>query len=107
MQRGRGVFVDREGGHCLLCHSVSGLDAPFQGDLAPDLAGVGARLSLGQIRLQIVDAALINPDTIMPSYYRTHGFHQVGNSYAGAPALSSQDVEDLAAFLASLKETPG
>lgn len=101
--RGRTVFVDRDGGHCVLCHAVGGLDAPFQGDVGPDLSNVGARFNAGQIRLRIVDASRLNPETAMPPYYRVSGLHQVGRDYAGQPVLSSQQIEDLVAYLADLK----
>ena len=40
--QGREVFVDRQGGHCVLCHQVATLDAPFQGDIGPALDDIGA-----------------------------------------------------------------
>lgn len=101
--RGQSVFVDRDGGHCVLCHAVTALDAPFQGNVGPDLSDVGARFSAGQIRLRIVDASRLNLDTVMPPYYRVRGLHQVGRDYAGRPVLSARQIEDLVAYLADLK----
>ena len=101
-ERGRAIFVARDGGHCVLCHVVADLDAPFQGNVGPALSDVGARLTPGQIRLRIVDASRLNPDTVMPAYYRVHGLNQVSRGLAGKPVLSSQQVEDLVAFLAAL-----
>lgn len=92
-------FVSREGGHCVLCHAIAGLDAEFQGTLGPDLTSIGTRLSPGQIRYRIVDAQQFWPDTVMPSYYRVSGLRQVGRAYEGKPALSAQQIEDLVAFL--------
>jgi sulfur-oxidizing protein SoxX len=100
--KGRAIFVARESGHCVLCHVVAGLDAPFQGNVGPSLSDVGARLTPGQIRLRIVDASRLNPDTVMPPYYRTHGLNQVSHGLEGKPVLSSQQIEDLVAFLATL-----
>ncbi len=100
---GRRIFVDRKAGHCVLCHRVAGLDAPFQGDLGPSLSSVGARLSSGQIRLRIVDASRVNPDTVMPPYYRSKDLEQVAPAYRGQTALSASEVEHLVAWLATLR----
>lgn len=101
--RGADVFVDRESGHCALCHQVAGLDAPFQGNVGPALSGIGDRLTPGQIRLRIVDYQIIQPGTLMPSYYRIHGLNRVSSAHEGQPALGAQDVEDLVAYLMTLK----
>lgn len=101
--RGLEIFVAREEGHCVLCHAVDGLDAEFQGNVGPDLTGLGDRLTPGQIRLRIAGAQKIWPETIMPSYYRIDGLNRVAPEYEGAPALSAQQIEDLVAYLSSLK----
>jgi len=100
--KGRAIFAARDGGHCVLCHGVAGLDVPFQGNVGPALSDVGARLTPGQIRLRIVDASRLNPDTVMPAYYRVDGLNQVSRGLEGKPVLSSQQIEDLVAFLAAL-----
>src|SRR5690242_12230107 len=71
--RGRAIVTDRRVGLCLLCHSGPFPEERFQGNLAPDLGGVGSRWTAGQLRLRLVDARRRNPDTIMPSYYRVEG----------------------------------
>ena len=76
--RGRAIVVSRQQGLCLLCHSAPISEERFQGNLAPDLAGSGARATAGQLRLRLVDARLLNPDSIMPAYYRTDGLSRVG-----------------------------
>ena len=101
--RGRQVFVDRELGHCVLCHEVARLDAPFQGNLGPPLTDVAARLSLPEMREKIVDPARSNPDTSMPAYYETDGLSQVARAYLGRTVLSEGQLEDLLAYLATLK----
>jgi sulfur-oxidizing protein SoxX len=98
---GLAEFVSREGGHCVLCHRIEGLDAEFQGNVGPDLTGVGTRLTPAQIRLRIVDAQRIWPETVMPSYYRIGGLRQVGEAFAGQPALTAEQIEDLVAYLSS------
>ena len=101
--RGRAIVLDRQLGLCLLCHSGPFPQERFQGDLAPNLAGVGARLSEGQIRLRIVDASRVNPQTIMPAYFRTEGLTRVTPSQRGKTVLSAQQIEDVVAFLVTLK----
>ena len=97
--RGEMVFTQRESGHCVLCHAINDLEEEFQGNVGPSLDTVGGRLSAGQIRLRIVDISLIQPDTAMPPYFRTAGLHQVAADYSGQTVLSSQDIEDLVAYL--------
>jgi sulfur-oxidizing protein SoxX len=101
--RGRALVVDRQAGLCLLCHSGPFPEQPFQGDLGPDLRGVGTRLSEGQIRLRIVDASRVNPATIMPPYFRTEGLSRVAPPFRGRTVLSAEQIEDVVAFLLTLK----
>ena len=100
--RGRDVVLGRDA-NCLLCHAVPEGSAPFMGNLAPSLAGVGARLSEAQLRLRIVDSARLNRDTIMPSYFRVNGLTQVGAAWRGKPILTAQQVEDTVAYLRTLR----
>ena len=102
--RGRAVVVNRQVGLCVLCHSGPFPEERLQGSLAPNLAGVGMRSSAGQLRLRIVDASRINPQTIMPHYYRTGGLTRVAPSYQGKPVLNAEQIEDVVAFLATLKD---
>jgi sulfur-oxidizing protein SoxX len=100
--RGRAIVVDRHAGLCLLCHSGPFPEERLQGNLAPNLAGIGTRLAAGQLRLRIVDASRVNPETIMPPYYRIEGLERVAPAYAGKPILSAEQIEDVVAFLATL-----
>jgi len=100
--RGRNILVGRDG-NCLLCHAVPETGARIMGNLASPLTGVGARLSAGQLRLRIVDSMRLNRDTIMPSYYRTDGLNQVGKAWRGKPVLTAQQVEDVVAYLLTLR----
>ncbi|HCG69760.1 MAG TPA: sulfur oxidation c-type cytochrome SoxX [Gammaproteobacteria bacterium] len=102
-EKGEKIFAARDAGHCVLCHQVNGLDAPFQGNIGPALSGIGDRLSPAQIRLRIVDASILNPQTIMPSYYRSEGLHRVDERYEGRTALSGAQIEHLVAYLAQLR----
>jgi sulfur-oxidizing protein SoxX len=100
---GRKIVLDRHVGLCLLCHSGPFPEERFQGNLAPDLTGVGARLSAGEIRLKIVDASRVNPDSIMPPYFRTESLERVAPAYRGKTVLTAQQIEDVVSFLATLK----
>jgi len=98
---GKAIFAEREQGHCVLCHAITDLDASFQGNVGPDLSDIGMRLTPAQIRLRIVDASRVNPETVMPPYYRTQRLNQVATAYAGTPMLPAQDIEHLVAYLTS------
>jgi L-cysteine S-thiosulfotransferase len=102
--RGRAIVTNRQVGLCLLCHFGPFPEERLQGNMAPDLAGAGARWSEGQLRLRIVDAGRLNPDTIMPPYYRIDGLHRVAPSFRGKPVLSAEQIEDVVAFLTTLRE---
>lgn len=102
--RGRAIVANRSTGLCLLCHSGPIAEERFQGDLAPSLAGAGSRWSEGQLRLRIADGARLNADTIMPSYYRTTGLQRVARNFDGKTILSAGQIEDVVAYLATLKD---
>jgi sulfur-oxidizing protein SoxX len=101
---GENLVADRQRGLCLLCHHAPLPEPHAQGTLAPDLRGVGARLSEGQIRLRIVDMARLNPSTIMPSYYRISEYERVASAWRGKPVLSADEIEDIVAYLVTLRE---
>jgi sulfur-oxidizing protein SoxX len=104
--RGRAIVVDRQRGLCLLCHAGPFPEQRFQGNLAPDLTGVGNRWSEGQLRLKIVDSRRLNPATIMPPYHNLDGLVRVGRNWQDRPVLSAEQIEDVVAFLTTLTETP-
>jgi sulfur-oxidizing protein SoxX len=101
--RGRALVVERSS-TCILCHNGPFPEQKFQGDLAPNLAGVGSRWSEGQLRLRLVDASRLNATTIMPSYYRVDGLDRVGPVWRGKPILSAEQIEDIVAYLVTLRE---
>jgi len=100
--RGRAIVANRQVGLCLLCHSGPFPEERFQGNLAPDLRSA-ARLSEGEIRQRIVDPRRSNPDSIMPAYYETAGLTRVAPSLKGKTLLSAEQIEDVVAYLLSLK----
>ena len=100
--RGRAIVANRQVGLCLLCHTGPFPEERFQGNLAPDLREA-ARLTEAEIRLRLVDPARVNPQTIMPAYYRTEGLARVAPAYRGKPVLSAEQIEDVVAYLLSLR----
>lgn len=103
---GRAIVADRTVGLCLLCHSGPFPEVPFMGTLAPDLTGVGARLTVAEIRARLIDSRTVNPDTIMPPYFSTDGLERVGDPWDGQTILTARQIEDVTAFLATLTEDP-
>ena len=102
--RGRSIIVNRQVGLCLLCHSGPFPEERFQGTIGPDLKGIGGRLSEGQIRLRIVDVSQVNAATIMPAYFRTEGLTRVAPAFRGKTVLTAGEIEDVVAFLATLRD---
>ena len=101
--RGRGIVVSRQLGFCLLCHSGPFPEEKFQGTIGPSLRGVGSRWAESQLRLRVVDASRLNPDTIMPPYYRLDQIW-VAAPFRGKPILTAQQIEDVVVFLTTLRE---
>jgi sulfur-oxidizing protein SoxX len=101
--RGREVAINRKKGNCLACHKLPVPEQPFHGETGPDLAGIGGARSEGELRLRVVNPKVLNPDTMMPAFYRTEGLHRVMKDFDGKTILSAQEVEDVVAYLMTLK----
>ena len=101
--RGRTLIIARDPANCVLCHAVPESAVPFAGDLGPSLGGIGARLSASQLRLRVVDSRRVNAATIMPSYYVVDGLERVASGYRGKPILSASELEDVVAYLGTLR----
>ena len=102
--RGRGLIIARDKGNCLACHELPIPEEDFHGTIGPSLNGVGTRLSEGEIRFRVVNLQKINPNTVMPGYYKNPAhLNRVLDEYRGKPMLTAQEVEDIVAYLASLK----
>jgi sulfur-oxidizing protein SoxX len=103
-ERGEKIVTNRQVGLCLLCHAGPYPQERFQGTMAPDLKGAGTRSTEGQLRLRIVDASRINRETIMPPYYRVDGLTRVSPGFRGKPILTAEQIEDVVAYLVTLKD---
>lgn len=102
--RGEAIVKNRETANCLICHAIPDARERFMGDVGPSLAGVGARLTPGQIRLRVVDPTRLNPEAAMPAYHRVDGLIRVDPRYQGRHVLTAMEIEDVVAYLARLKE---
>lgn len=100
--RGQAIATDRARGNCLACHALP-VPEPLQGNVGPDLGGVASRLSEGEMRLRVVDPKIVNAETAMPAYYRVDGLFRVRQDMAGRPILAAQEIEDVVAYLRTLK----
>ena len=101
--KGREVAIHRQKGNCLACHTMPAPEQPYHGEVGPDLSDVGSRLSEGELRLRVVNPKYFNPNTIMPAFYRTEGLHMVAKKFQGKPMLTAEEVEDVVAYLMTLK----
>lgn len=101
--RGKAV-VTRQSSTCILCHAGPFPNPHLQGNVGPDLHGVGARLTVPELRAQIVDARRINPASVMPTFWGTEGRTRVGPAWQGRPILGAQEIEDAVAYLSTLRE---
>lgn len=111
-KRGEALIIDREKGNCLQCHVIDKFHELAKknpdtygdmGEIGPTLDGVATRYKDGQLRLILVNAKLVFPETIMPAYYRIDGFTRVADEYVDQPIMSAQDIEDILSFLKTLK----
>ncbi|MDD9922189.1 MAG: sulfur oxidation c-type cytochrome SoxX [Boseongicola sp.] len=100
---GRKAAINRKQGNCLACHKLPAPEQQFHGEVGPDLKGVAERLSEAEIRLRIVNPKVVNEETIMPSFYRNAGLHRVLKKWQGKTILSAQQVEDIVAYMKTLK----
>jgi sulfur-oxidizing protein SoxX len=103
-RKGREVAVNRQLGNCLACHVISALKGePYHGNVGPSLDGVASRLTEGEMRLRVVDPTKLNPDTMMPPFYRVDGLNKVMTQFQGKSILTAEQVEDVVAFLKTLR----
>jgi sulfur-oxidizing protein SoxX len=108
---GQEVYASKKKGNCIACHQISSVDAAFPGNVGPSLDGVADRWSEAELRGILVNSKMTFEGTVMPAYYKVDGFIRPGNRYTGkaaddtfGPLLAAQEIEDLVAFLSTLKE---
>ena len=104
--RGRAIVGSRQVGLCFLCHSGPFPEERFQGNLAPELSTSVQHSTSAQLRARLVDPSRFNPTNIMPAYYRATGLNRVAPKFADQTILTSQEIEDVVAFLVSLQSKP-
>lgn len=104
VERGRALAWARDRGNCIACHAIPSADMASHGTVGPPLKGLANRQNEGQIRARIIDARAFNTASVMPSYHRTEGLKRVAKTLEGRPVLSAQEVEDMVAFMLTLRE---
>ncbi|MDJ0627332.1 MAG: sulfur oxidation c-type cytochrome SoxX [Rhodobacter sp.] len=105
-------IMNKGAGNCIACHAVTDLkDLPFHGEIGPTLDGAADRWTEAELRGIVANAKMMFEGTMMPSFYKTDGFVRLGNAYTGkahegdvAPLLTAQEIEDVVAYLMTLKE---
>lgn len=101
---GKEVIINRKQGNCIACHAVTALsDQPFHGTVGPSLDGVGERYGEAQLRLIVTNSKAVFDGTVMPAFLKKDGFVRVGKDFDGKSILTEQQVEDVVAYLMTLK----
>ena len=111
-KRGEALMIDPNKGNCLQCHALDFFHEKAKknpnvyggmGEIGPTLDGVASRYKVSQLRLILVNAKLVFPETIMPAYYRVEGLTRVGEAYNDEPIMTAEEIEDILSFLVQLK----
>ena len=103
--RGRKIMANRKKGNCLACHKIDKMrDFQFHGEIGPDLNDIASNMPIGEMRLRLVNPKIVNPDTIMPAFYKNTGLTRVMKKFQGKTILNAQEIEDVLAYLKTLKQ---
>lgn len=101
---GRKVFANRKLGNCLACHVNPELSEQlFHGEIGPSLEGVGDNWEEAALRGLLVNSKNVFEDTMMPAFYVDTGYTRVMSKFDGKTILTAQEVEDVLAYLLTLK----
>lgn len=111
---GRVVMGTKSLGNCVSCHAISEMaeDVPFHGEVGPILDGVADRWTEAELRGIVTNAKMTYDGTVMPAFFKTTGYIRPGDAYTGKaaktdplpPLLTGQQIEDVVAYLMTLKE---
>lgn len=111
---GRKIIGTRALGNCVSCHAITEMaeDVPFHGEVGPVLDGVADRWNEAELRGIVANAKMTYDGTVMPAFYKTTGYTRPGDAFTGKaaktdpmpPLLSAQQIEDVVAYLMTLKE---
>ena len=101
-EKGKEVVISRVG-NCLACHKISAINEPFQGNIGPNLDGVGTKYTQGELRLRLVDPYYLNPESLMPAFFQNENIYRVAKKYSGKTILTAQQIEDVISWLLTLK----
>ena len=101
---GAKLIADRQRSLCGLCHAGPFSEPHMRGNIAPNLSGVGGRLSAAQIRLRVANIKALNPDSLMPAFLAVADRPDIAEAWRGRSILGAEEVEDIVAYLATLKE---
>jgi sulfur-oxidizing protein SoxX len=112
-ENGAVIMATKSKGNCISCHAVTALnDSPFHGEVGPSLDGVGEYRTADELRGIVANANMTFEGSVMPAFYKSNGFIRPGDGYTGKaakgdlpPILSAQDIEDVVAFLMTLKDS--
>ncbi|MFK7942318.1 MAG: sulfur oxidation c-type cytochrome SoxX [Paracoccaceae bacterium] len=103
--KGKEWFVGRKLGNCLACHVNSDVsDESFHGEVGPPLDGVADRWEEAELRGIVTNSKMMFEGTIMPAFYNVAGYNRPLEKFEGKTILSAQQVEDIVAYLMTLKE---
>ena len=97
------IIASSRKGNCLACHVIPEVDEMFHGTVGPSLKGVGSRYNINELRLRLVNPYILNPDSIMPAFYKVKGLEKVDKNFYGNPILNAQEIEDVISWLMTLK----
>ncbi|MBU2935323.1 MULTISPECIES: sulfur oxidation c-type cytochrome SoxX [Pacificibacter] len=111
-EKGREILTSKSLGNCVACHAAEAYeDISFHGEIGPMLDGVGSRWEEAEVRGIVANAKMTFEGTIMPAFYKTNGYIRPGDAYTGKaatgdlpPLLSAQQIEDVVAYLMTLKD---